>query len=222
MDGGRFLDAGPNHIMLVSCIQFTFHIASGILVTVGWMTGFDKLWTYTVSLRRHVQLEDKEQTVETTYTTNPRSTMQVFVKDVWKEYTGWPLNDMKRSYKFTVHPVYHISSSTFTVPSKESSFCHCNYRSKYLPPHMPREHHMMTLNSPKFRFLVCLFDPSFARVVLSKDDLRKELEMDPDLPAVLLMGPVKKSAMILGDKTNMPINHYMWQRQRSRSIQYKS
>jgi 1,2-diacylglycerol 3-beta-galactosyltransferase len=30
---------------------------------------------------------------------------QVFVKDVWKEYAGWPLNDMERSYKFMVKHV---------------------------------------------------------------------------------------------------------------------
>ncbi|XXG52090.1 hypothetical protein AAC387_Pa03g0494 [Persea americana] len=27
---------------------------------------------------------------------------QIFVKDVWKEYAGWPLNDMERQYKFMV------------------------------------------------------------------------------------------------------------------------
>lgn len=47
--------------------------------------------------------------------------------------------------------------------------------------------------------------PSFCRAVLSKDDLRVELEMDPHLPAVLLMGggegmgPVKKTALALGE-----------------------
>lgn len=30
---------------------------------------------------------------------------QIFVKDVWKEYTGWPLNDMERSYKFMLKHV---------------------------------------------------------------------------------------------------------------------
>ncbi|PKI72701.1 hypothetical protein CRG98_006909, partial [Punica granatum] len=30
---------------------------------------------------------------------------RIFVKDVWKEYTGWPLNDMERSYKFMVKHV---------------------------------------------------------------------------------------------------------------------
>ncbi|XP_076900755.1 monogalactosyldiacylglycerol synthase 2, chloroplastic-like isoform X2 [Bidens hawaiensis] len=47
--------------------------------------------------------------------------------------------------------------------------------------------------------------PSFARAVLNKDDLRVELELDPVLPAVLLMGggegmgPVKKTAKALAE-----------------------
>ncbi|PKA62442.1 putative monogalactosyldiacylglycerol synthase 3, chloroplastic [Apostasia shenzhenica] len=47
--------------------------------------------------------------------------------------------------------------------------------------------------------------PSFCRAVLNKDDLRRELEMDPYLPAVLLMGggegmgPVKETAETLGN-----------------------
>ncbi|GJM87158.1 hypothetical protein PR202_ga03084 [Eleusine coracana subsp. coracana] len=47
--------------------------------------------------------------------------------------------------------------------------------------------------------------PTFCRAVLVKDDLRKELELDPELPAVLLMGggegmgPVKKTARALGE-----------------------
>ncbi|CAM0942772.1 unnamed protein product [Alopecurus aequalis] len=47
--------------------------------------------------------------------------------------------------------------------------------------------------------------PSFCRAVLVKDNLRKELELDPELPAVLLMGggegmgPVKKTAKALAE-----------------------
>ncbi|KAG8060613.1 hypothetical protein GUJ93_ZPchr0002g25645 [Zizania palustris] len=47
--------------------------------------------------------------------------------------------------------------------------------------------------------------PSFCRAVLVKDDLKKELKLDPELPAVLLMGggegmgPVKKTAKALGE-----------------------
>lgn len=31
--------------------------------------------------------------------------LQIIIKDVWKEYTGWPLNDMERQYKFMVKHV---------------------------------------------------------------------------------------------------------------------
>ena len=31
--------------------------------------------------------------------------LQIIVKDVWKEYTGWPLNDMEGQYKFMVKHV---------------------------------------------------------------------------------------------------------------------
>ncbi|KAL5985666.1 putative monogalactosyldiacylglycerol synthase 3, chloroplastic [Asimina triloba] len=47
--------------------------------------------------------------------------------------------------------------------------------------------------------------PSFCRAILVKDELREELEMDPQLPAVLLMGggegmgPVQKTALALGE-----------------------
>ncbi|XP_068642384.1 probable monogalactosyldiacylglycerol synthase 3, chloroplastic [Aristolochia californica] len=47
--------------------------------------------------------------------------------------------------------------------------------------------------------------PSFCRAILNKDDLREELGMDHELPAVLLMGggegmgPVKKTAKALGE-----------------------
>jgi 1,2-diacylglycerol 3-beta-galactosyltransferase len=30
---------------------------------------------------------------------------QVFVRDLGKEYGGWPLNDMERSYKFMIRHV---------------------------------------------------------------------------------------------------------------------
>ncbi|KAM3244805.1 hypothetical protein ACQJBY_056256 [Aegilops geniculata] len=61
------------------------------------------------------------------------------------------------------------------------------------------------LKSSQIRVFGLPIRPSFCRAVLVKDDLRKELELDPDLPAVLLMGggegmgPVKKTAKALGD-----------------------
>ncbi|CAL9222733.1 unnamed protein product, partial [Arabidopsis halleri] len=47
--------------------------------------------------------------------------------------------------------------------------------------------------------------PSFPRTIIYKDELRRELEIDLNLPAVLLMGggegmgPVQKTALALGD-----------------------
>ncbi|ONK70367.1 uncharacterized protein A4U43_C05F32990 [Asparagus officinalis] len=61
------------------------------------------------------------------------------------------------------------------------------------------------LESSQVRVFGLPIRPSFCRAVLNKDDLRKELEMDPNLPAVLLMGggegmgPVRKTAKALGD-----------------------
>ncbi|XBH65370.1 hypothetical protein VPH35_118982 [Triticum aestivum] len=61
------------------------------------------------------------------------------------------------------------------------------------------------LKSSQIRVFGLPIRPSFCRAVLVKDDLRKELELDLDLPAVLLMGggegmgPVKKTAKALGD-----------------------
>ncbi|ONK60225.1 uncharacterized protein A4U43_C08F15730 [Asparagus officinalis] len=56
---------------------------------------------------------------------------------------------------------------------------------------------------------ICVFGlpirPSFCRAILSKNDLREELEMHHELPAVLLMGggegmgPVKETAKVLGE-----------------------
>lgn len=53
---------------------------------------------------------------------------RVFVKDVWKEYTGWPLNDMERSYKFMVkHPrlwkvAFHTTSPQWIHSSYLAAF----------------------------------------------------------------------------------------------------
>ncbi|KAI5597516.1 hypothetical protein BDE02_02G071200 [Populus trichocarpa] len=59
------------------------------------------------------------------------------------------------------------------------------------------------LEDSQIRVFGLLIRPSFALAVLSKDELREELELNPDLPAVLLMeggegmGPIKKTAFIL-------------------------
>ncbi|KAH1067783.1 hypothetical protein J1N35_032770 [Gossypium stocksii] len=197
---------------------------------------------------------------------------RIYVKDVWKEYTGWPLNDMERSYKFMVK---HVQLWKVAFHSTSPRWIHSSYLAaiasyyakeveaglmEYKPDIIISVHPLMQhiplsvlkwkglqkkvifvtvitdLNTchptwfhPRVNRCYCpskevakraLYDgleesqiqvfglpirPSFARAVLSKDDLRKELELDPDLPAVLLMGggegmgPVKKTAMVLGE-----------------------
>ncbi|CAN6459563.1 unnamed protein product [Victoria cruziana] len=49
---------------------------------------------------------------------------RVFVKDVWKEHTGWPLNDMERSYKFMVK---HVQLWKVAFHSSSPRWVHCLY-----------------------------------------------------------------------------------------------
>ncbi|KAH0735842.1 hypothetical protein KY285_011549 [Solanum tuberosum] len=196
----------------------------------------------------------------------------VFVKDVWKEYTGWPLNTMEQQYKFMVkhvqlwrvafhgtsprwiHSAYLAAIAAFYAKEVEAGLM------EYKPDIIISVHPLMqhiplwvlkwqglqkkvifvtvitdlstchrTWFHPGVNRLYCpaeevakraLFDgleesqtrvfglpirPSFCRAIFTKDDLRVELEMDPTLPAVLLMGggegmgPVKKTAKALGE-----------------------
>ncbi|KAL0315528.1 UNVERIFIED_CONTAM: Monogalactosyldiacylglycerol synthase 2, chloroplastic [Sesamum radiatum] len=197
---------------------------------------------------------------------------RIFVKDVWKEYTGWPLNDMEGQYKFMVK---HVQLWKFAFHGTSPRWIHSAYLAaiaafyakeveaglmEYKPDIIISVHPLMQhiplwvlkwqglhkkvifvtvitdLNTchrtwfhPSVNRLYCpseavakraLLDgleesqirvfglpirPSFCRAVLSKDNLRLELEMDSQLPAVLLMGggegmgPVKKTAKALGE-----------------------
>ncbi|KAF8389145.1 hypothetical protein HHK36_025838 [Tetracentron sinense] len=197
---------------------------------------------------------------------------RVFVKDVWKEYTGWPLNDMERSYKFMVK---HVQLWKIAFHSTSPRWIHCLYLAaiaayyakeveaglmEYKPDIIISVHPLMQhiplwvlkrqglqkkvvfvtvitdlntchptwfhtsvtrcycpseevakralidgLDSSQIRVFGLPIRPSFCRAILSKDELREELEMDPKLPAVLLMGggegmgPVKKTARALGE-----------------------
>ncbi|XP_052200390.1 probable monogalactosyldiacylglycerol synthase 3, chloroplastic isoform X2 [Diospyros lotus] len=143
---------------------------------------------------------------------------EVIVKDVWKEYTGWPLNDMERSYKFMVkhvqlwkvafhstsprwvHSVYLAAIAAFYAkfhPAVNRCYCPSEEVAKRALLDGLEESQLGVFGLP--------IRPSFCRAVLVKDDLRVELEMDPELPAVLLMGggegmgPVKKTAKALGE-----------------------
>ncbi|KAF7806450.1 monogalactosyldiacylglycerol synthase 2, chloroplastic-like [Senna tora] len=232
----------------------------------------------------------------------------IFVKDVWKENTGWPLNDMESSYKFMVkhvqlwnvafhstsprwvHSVYLAAFAAyyakynpllililfvfllFTFVAKQQDFLELGKPSSFLwgeveaglmeyKPDIIISVHPLMQHIPlwvlkwqgllnKVVFVTVITDlsschptwfhpgvnrcycpsqevakralqdgleesrirvyglpirPSFARAVISKDQLREELELDPNLPAVLLMGggegmgPVKKTAKALGE-----------------------
>ncbi|KAK6126907.1 hypothetical protein DH2020_039347 [Rehmannia glutinosa] len=143
---------------------------------------------------------------------------RIFVKDVWKEYTGWPLNDMEGQYKFMVkhvqlwkvafhgtspkwiHSVYLAAIAAFYAkfhPSVNRLYCASEEVAKRALLDGVEESQIRVFGLP--------IRPSFCRAVLLKDDLRTELEMDAQLPAVLLMGggegmgPVKKTAKALGE-----------------------
>ncbi|XP_009791996.1 monogalactosyldiacylglycerol synthase 2, chloroplastic [Nicotiana tabacum] len=196
----------------------------------------------------------------------------IFVKDVWKEYTGWPLNSMEQQYKFMVkhvqlwrvafhstsprwiHSAYLAAIAAFYAKEVEAglmeykpdiiisvhplmqhiplwvlkwqglqkkvifvtvitdlSTCHRTWfhpgvNRLYCPADEVAKRALLDgLEESQIRVFGLPIRPSFCRAVLSKDDLRVELEMDPTLPAVLLMGggegmgPVKKTAKALGE-----------------------
>ncbi|XP_058181417.1 monogalactosyldiacylglycerol synthase 2, chloroplastic-like [Rhododendron vialii] len=197
---------------------------------------------------------------------------QVFVKDVWKEYTGWPLNDMERSYKFMIkhvqlwnlafhstsprwiHSCYLAAMAAFYAKEVEAGLmeykpdiiisvhplmqhiplwvlkwqglqkkvifvtvitdlntCHRTWFNPgvnrcYCPSEEVAKRALLDdLEESQTRVFGLPIRPSFCRSVLSKDDIRVELEIDLALPAVLLMGggegmgPVKKTAKALGE-----------------------
>ncbi|XP_043702536.1 monogalactosyldiacylglycerol synthase 2, chloroplastic-like [Telopea speciosissima] len=198
---------------------------------------------------------------------------KVVIKDVWKEYTGWPLNDMERSYKFMVkhgqlwkvafhstsprwiHCFYLAAMAAFYAKEVEAglmeykpdiiisvhplmqhipllvlkwqslqkkvvfvtvitdlntchpTWFHTSVTRCYCPSEEVANRALLDgLESSQIRVFGLPIRPSFCRAILSKDELRKELDMDPQLPAVLLMGggegmgPVKKTAKALGQE----------------------
>ena len=197
---------------------------------------------------------------------------QIFVKDVWKEIPGWPLNDMESQYKFMVkhvqlwnvgfhatsprwiHSIYLAAIAAFYAKEVEAGLmefkpdiiisvhplmqhiplwvlkwqglqkkvifvtvitdlgtCHRTWfhplvNRLYCPSEeVLKRAKLDGLEESQIRVFGLPIRPSFCRAVLKKDDLRVELEMDAELPAVLLMGggegmgPVKKTAEALGE-----------------------
>ncbi|CAL9042957.1 probable monogalactosyldiacylglycerol synthase 3, chloroplastic [Musa acuminata AAA Group] len=197
---------------------------------------------------------------------------KVFVKDLFMEHAGWPLNDMERSYKFMVkhvqlwrvafhgtsprwiHNVYLAAIAAFYAKKVEAglkkykpdiiisvhplmqhiplwvlkwqnlqkrvvfvtvitdlntchpTWFHTDVSRCYCPSEEVAQRASLDgLEPSQIRVFGLPIRPSFCRAVLVKAELRKELEMDPELPAVLLMGggegmgPVKKTAKALGE-----------------------
>ncbi|XP_077237981.1 putative monogalactosyldiacylglycerol synthase 3, chloroplastic [Tasmannia lanceolata] len=197
---------------------------------------------------------------------------RVFVKDVWKEHAGWPLNNMENQYKFmvkhvqlwkvafhgtsprwihcvylaaiaalyakeveaglmeykpdiiiSVHPLMqHIplwvlkwqglqKKVVFVTVITDLNTCHptwfhTNVTRCYCPSEEVSKRALLDgLEPSQIRVFGLPVRPSFCRAIISKDVLREELDMDPQLPAVLLMGggegmgPVKKTARALGE-----------------------
>ncbi|KAJ4953334.1 hypothetical protein NE237_030166 [Protea cynaroides] len=197
---------------------------------------------------------------------------RIIIKDVWKEYAGWPLNDMERSYKFMVK---HVRLWKVAFHSTSPRWIHCIYLSamaafyakeveaglmEYKPDIIISVHPLMQhiplwvlkwqglqkkvvfvtvitdlntchptwfhtsvtrcycpseevakralldgLESSQIRVFGLPIRPSFCRAIISKDELRKELDLNLELPAVLLMGggegmgPVEKTANALAE-----------------------
>ncbi|KAM0947050.1 putative monogalactosyldiacylglycerol synthase [Dioscorea sansibarensis] len=197
---------------------------------------------------------------------------RVFVKDLWKEHAGWPLNDMERSYKFmvkhghlwkvafhgtsprwvhcsylatmaafyakkveaglrkykpdiiiSVHPLMQhiplwvlkwqglLKRVVFVTVITDLNTCHPTWFHKgvtrcYCPsPEVSKKALLDGLDTSQIRVFGLPIRPSFCQAILNQDELRKELEMDSRLPAVLLMGggdgmgPVEETARALGE-----------------------
>ncbi|KAI8527200.1 hypothetical protein RHMOL_Rhmol12G0057300 [Rhododendron molle] len=76
----------------------------------------------------------------------------------------------------------------------------------YSPSEMVAKRALLdSLNESHIRVFALPIRPSFCRAMVRKDDLRVELEMDPQLPAVLLtgggvgLGPLEETAKALGE-----------------------
>ncbi|GJN14257.1 hypothetical protein PR202_gb01055 [Eleusine coracana subsp. coracana] len=198
------------------------------------------------------------------------SAYQVFVRDLGKEYGGWPLNDMERSYKFMIR---HMRLWKMAFHGTSPRWVHGMYLAalayfyanevvagimRYKPDIIISVHPLMQhiplwvlrwqSMHPKVPFVTVITDlntchptwfhhgvtrcycpsaevakrallrglepsqvrvfglpirPSFCRAELDKNELRTELQLDPELPAVLLMGggegmgPVEETATAL-------------------------
>ncbi|KAG6536985.1 hypothetical protein ZIOFF_002063 [Zingiber officinale] len=143
---------------------------------------------------------------------------QVFVTDLWTEHTPWPFNQLPRSYNFLVkhgalwkmtyyssaprlvHQPHFAATSTFIARfHRLVTRCYCP------SSEVAKRALKAGLQPSQIKIYGLPVRPSFVKPVRSKVELRKELGMVEDLPAVLLMGggegmgPIEATARALSD-----------------------
>ncbi|KAG6698094.1 hypothetical protein I3842_08G004700 [Carya illinoinensis] len=143
---------------------------------------------------------------------------QVFVTDLWTDHTPWPFNQLPRSYNFLVKHgtlwkmTYHASvprvvhQSNFVATSAFIARFHKLVTRCYCPSAEVAKRALKAgLHASQIKVYGLPVRPSFVKPVRLKFELRRELGMDENLPAVLLMGggegmgPIEATARALGD-----------------------
>ncbi|RDX95258.1 putative monogalactosyldiacylglycerol synthase, chloroplastic, partial [Mucuna pruriens] len=143
---------------------------------------------------------------------------QVFVTDLWSDHTPWPFNQLPRSYSFLVKhgPLWRMTyygtaprvvhQSNFAATGTFIARFHKLVTRCYCPTTDLAKRAMKAgLQQSQIKIFGLPVRPSFVKPVRPKDELRRELGMDEDLPSVLLMGggegmgPIEATARALGD-----------------------
>ncbi|KVH91674.1 Diacylglycerol glucosyltransferase, N-terminal [Cynara cardunculus var. scolymus] len=154
---------------------------------------------------------------------------EVFVTDLWTDHTPWPFNQLPRSYNFLVkhgslwRMTYYASAPrvrgcerSYEVPARYYHQCtssnatctssHLEVKGCYCPTEEVAKRALKAgLQSSQIKVYGLPVRPSFVKPIRPKDELRRELGMDEDLPAVLLMGggegmgPIEATAKALGN-----------------------
>ncbi|KAK1323469.1 hypothetical protein QJS10_CPA02g01350 [Acorus calamus] len=143
---------------------------------------------------------------------------QVFVTDLWTDHTPWPFNQLPRSYNFLVkhgplwkmtyygsaprlvHQPHFAATSTFIARfHKLVTRCYCP------STEVAKRASKAGLKPSQIKVYGLPVRPTFVKSIRPKVELKRELGMDDDLPAVLLMGggegmgPIEATARALGN-----------------------
>ncbi|KAK4710247.1 hypothetical protein R3W88_004760 [Solanum pinnatisectum] len=145
---------------------------------------------------------------------------QVLVTDLWIDHTLWPFNQLPRSYNFLVkydplwRMTYYASAprvvhqSNFAATSAFIASFHKLVTRCYCPSEEVARRALNAGFQPsQIKVIGLPVRPSFVKLVCPKVELRKELEMEGHLPAVLLMGggegmgPIEATARALANES---------------------